>query len=156
MKVEFWGSQPWSGLGAYFGKLLRRLGYRSDFRTVDDLSQIMQADSGRGPHPQLGLWGWIADSAGPLNFLSPLISCTGSVNLSHFCDRRIDTAMQQAAVAHGPEATEKWRRVEAALAAESPTIPLANQTLVRLTAKRVGNYESHALWGPLLDLMWVQ
>ena len=156
MKVEFWGSHPWEGLGGYFGELLGRLGYRSEVRTVDDLGQIMQADSRRGPGPQIGLWGWIADSAGPLNFISPLVSCRGSVNLSHFCDRRIDTAMQAAAVSHGPDAIEKWRRVEAALAAQSPTVPLVNQTLVRLTAKRVGNYQSHPLWGPLLDQMWVK
>jgi peptide/nickel transport system substrate-binding protein len=100
--------------------------------------------------------GWIADSAGPLNFVSPLVSCTGSVNLSNFCDRRLDKAMQGAAVAHGPDATERWRRVETSLAAQSPTVPLVNQTLVRLTAKRVGNYQSHPLWGPLLDQMWVE
>ena len=152
MKVEFWGSRPWPRAGEYFASLLRRLGYRATVRTVGDLFEIMQAR----PRPQIGLWGWIADSAAPLNFLSPLVSCGGPVNASNFCDRTIDAAMKEAATAHGPDATEKWRRVEAALAAASPTIPLVNENLVRLTAKRVGNYQSHSVWGPLVDQMWVR
>jgi peptide/nickel transport system substrate-binding protein len=152
MKVEFWGSQPWPRAADYFASLLRRLGYRARARTVGDLFEIMQAR----PRPQIGLWGWIADSAGPLNFLSPLISCGAPENGSNFCDRKIDAAMKDAAAAHGPDATEKWRRVDAALAAASPTIPLVNENLVRLTAKRVGNYQSHPVWGPLLDQMWVK
>ena len=157
MKVEFWGSQPWEPLGGYFRALLGRLGYRSSVRTFDDLHLIMDAGSrARGERPQVGLWGWTADSAGPLNFLTPLISCAGSVNLSGFCDRKIDTAMQEAGLAHGLDAIEKWRRVATAVAAQSPTVPLVNEDSISLTAERVGNYQYHPLWGPLLEQMWVK
>ena len=157
MKVEFLGSQPWGPLGGYFRTLLRRLGYRTSLRTVGDLGLILkEAMRPRGRRAQIGPWGWVADSAGPLNFVSPLISCGGIMNLSHFCDRDIDAALQDAALAHGPEAVEKWRKVDAALAAQSPTVPLVNQNLVSLTAKRVGNYQYHAFWGPLLDQIWVE
>jgi peptide/nickel transport system substrate-binding protein len=157
MKVEFWGSQPWEPLSDYFRTVLRRLGYRSSARTFDDLHLIMEtASRPRSPRPQVGLWGWLADSAGPLNFLSPLVSCAGSVNLSRFCDRNIEAAMQQAAAARGPDAIEQWRAVEAALAEQSPTVPLVNENALSLTGKRVGNYQYHPISGPLLDQMWVK
>jgi YVTN family beta-propeller protein len=157
MKVEFWGSREWPRVGRYFRSLLRDLGYRSELRTFDDPHLIIENAAGEPrPRPQLGILGWIADSAGPFTFLKPLISCSGDTNLSRFCDPKIDAQMQQAAVASGPEAIEKWRRVESALAAQAPTVPLANWQDTALTAERVGNYQHHPLWGTLLDQLWVK
>ena len=78
------------------------------------------------------------------------------MNLSRFCDPKLDAAMEQAASASGPEAIERWRRVEAALAAHAPVVPLANRKEAVVTSKRVGNYQFHPLWGPLHDQMWVR
>jgi peptide/nickel transport system substrate-binding protein len=154
MKVQFWGSRPWEGVGDYVGTLLRRLGYRSSVRTFDDLGLIMERSTGRSP--QIGLWGWIADSAGPLNFLTPLVLCDATANLSRFCSRGIDAAAKDAALARGDAAVEQWRDVEAELAKQSPTVPLVNQNSVSLTGARVDNYQYHQFWGPLLDQMWVE
>ena len=68
----------------------------------------------------------------------------------------IDAEMEQAATASGPEATERWRRVEAALAAQAPTVPLTSGSHTALTAERVGNYQHHPPFGPLLDQLWVK
>jgi ABC-type oligopeptide transport system substrate-binding subunit len=107
--------------------------------------------------PQLGLWGWRANSAAPFSFLSQLVSCSApEVNFSHLCVPAIDAEMQQAAVARGPEASELWRHVEASLAARAPTVPLVNEDFVSLAAKAVGNYQHHPVWGPLLDQLWVK
>ena len=43
-----------------------------------------------------------------------------------------------------------------ALAAQAPTVPLANQQNAALTSERVGNYQYHPLWGPLLDQLWIR
>jgi peptide/nickel transport system substrate-binding protein len=158
MKVEFWGSHPRESLGRYFAALLRRLGYHSTVRTFDDMNQVLETSVSepRRP-PQIGLWGWAADSAAPFSYLSQLVSCSaGGVNFSHLCVPKIDAQMEQAAVARGPEASELWRRVEASLAAQAPTVPLVNENFVSLAAKRVGNYQHHPLSGPLLDQLWVR
>jgi YVTN family beta-propeller protein len=158
MKVEFWGSHPRESLGRYFAALLRRLGYDSTVRTFDDMNQVLETSVSepRRP-PQIGLWGWAADSAAPFSYLSQLVSCSaGGVNFSHLCVPKIDAQMEQAAVARGPEASELWRRVEASLAAQAPTVPLVNENFVSLAAKRVGNYQHHPLSGPLLDQLWVR
>ena len=157
MKVEFWGSRPWASLGHYFAALLRRLGYRPSVRTFDDLHEIeMLVPEKRGP-PQIGFWGWAADSAAPYSFLSQLVTCSApDVNFSRLCVPEIDALMERAARARGPEATELWRRVEASLAEQAPTVPLVNENFVSLAAKRLGNYQHHPVSGPLLDQMWVE
>ena len=80
--------------------------------------------AGRSPRPQIGLWFWYANSAAPLTFLQPLLTCSGELNLSRVCNPEIDALMEQAAQARGPEATELWRRVEGALADQAATVPL--------------------------------
>jgi ABC-type transport system substrate-binding protein len=64
--------------------------------------------------------------------------------------------MEQAARTHGPEAIDLWRRVDAALAADAPTVPLLNWSTTSVTAERVGNYQAHPLRGPLLEQLWVK
>jgi ABC-type transport system substrate-binding protein len=158
MKVEFWGSHPNESIGRYFAGLLRRLGYRSSVRTFDDMIMVLKTsvDEPQRP-PQIGLWGWGADSAAPYSFLSQLVACSaGPGNFSHLCVPKIDAQMKQAAAARGPDAVDLWRRVEASLAAHAPTVPLVNENFVALAAKRVGNYQHHPVSGPLLDQLWVK
>jgi ABC-type transport system substrate-binding protein len=64
--------------------------------------------------------------------------------------------MEQAAGTRGPEAIDLWRRVDAALAAAAPTVPLLNWSTTSVTAERVGNYQAHPLRGPLLEQLWVK
>jgi peptide/nickel transport system substrate-binding protein len=156
MRVEFWVMHPWDELAGYFQALLRRLGYRSKARVYNDLGVLIENAEKRPRSPHVALSGWIADSAGPSNFVTPLITCAGTFNLSHFCDRGLDAKLQDAAQASGAAAVVKWRQADAALAAESPTVPLVNQNWVAITARRVGNYQSHTFMGPLLDQLWVK
>ncbi len=154
MKVEIWGSVPWESVGPYFASVLSRLGYRSRVRTFDDLHEIIETAAHRSP--QLGLWGWSAESAAPYSFLSPLVSCAAEYNLSRFCVPELDARMEKAGRAQGPEATELWQSVEASLATRAPTVPLVSENFVSLAAKDVGNYQHHPVWGPLLDQLWAE
>jgi ABC-type transport system substrate-binding protein len=64
--------------------------------------------------------------------------------------------MKRAAGARGEEAIELWRRVETSLADEAMTVPLLTGDNITLTADRVGNYQYHPLWGPLIEQLWVR
>ena len=157
MQVEFWGSRPWPQLGRYFRSLLRTLGYRSKLRTFDDLYLIYENAAGEPrPRPQLGLWSWSAISAAPYKFLNDIVSCSGGSNLSRSCDPETDALMRRAAGQRGPEAIELWRRVEASLAEQAATVPLVNYSNLTLTSERVGNYQYHPIWGPLVEQLWVR
>jgi len=157
MKVEFWDAHPFEQVGRFFRTVLRAIGYRATVRTFDNLGLIGKNAAGEPrPRPQLGMWFWQANSLAPFTFLQAPVLCSGSVNLSRFCRPEIDARVEQAARARGPEAIELWRRVETALAAQAPTVPLANWYSTSLTAERVGNYQAHPLWGALLEQLWVK
>jgi YVTN family beta-propeller protein len=157
MKVEFWGSEPHAAFGVYMRKLLNQIGYRGTLRSFPDLGLIAENAAGEPrPRPQIGLWFWYANSAAPLTFLRPLLSCSGAINLSRVCNPRIDALMEQAARARGPDAIERWRRVESALAAQSATVPLLSWSNTALAGERIGNYQAHPIRGPLLEQLWVE
>ena len=157
MKVEFWGARTFEPFGRYFRTVLSQLGYRASVRTFAHLGLIGENAAGEPrPRPQLGLWFWAANSLAHYTYLQAPLSCSGVVNLSRFCRPEIDARMRQAARTRGPEAIELWRRVDAALAARAPTVPLVNWYTTSLTAKRVDNYQAHPLLGPLLEQLWVK
>ena len=64
--------------------------------------------------------------------------------------------MKDAAAAHGSEALSRWEVVSELIASKSPLVPLVNQDSTSITATRVGNYQYHPIWGPLLEQMWVR
>jgi YVTN family beta-propeller protein len=155
MKVEFWADR--TAFGPYMRNVLNKIGYRGSLRSFDGVGGVAQNAAGEPhPRPQIGLFYWYANSAAPLTFLRPLLTCSGELNFSRVCNRELDGLMEQAAQARGPEATELWRRVEAALAAQAATVPLLNWSLTALTGERVDNYQAHPLKGPLLEQLWVK
>ena len=157
MKVEFWGAEDYEPFGRHLRTVLGALGYRATVRTFASVGRIQQNAAGEPrPRPQVGLWFWQANSLANLTFLQAPLSCSGGVNLSRVCEPEIDARMAQAARTGGTEALDKWRRVDAALAAEAPTVPLLNWSTTAVTAKRVGNYQAHLLRGPLFEQLWVK
>ena len=56
-----------------------------------------------------------------------------------------------------PAAADKlWERVDRALTDQAAWIPYATPRQHRFVSKRVGNYQSHPVWGILLDQLWVR
>jgi peptide/nickel transport system substrate-binding protein len=157
MKVEFWGSAE-DAFGPYMREVLDQIGYRGTLRSFPGGVGGIQQNATGGPHPrpQIGLWFWYANSAAPLTFLKPLLTCSGELNFSHVCNPEIDALMEQAAQARGPEATALWRRIETALAEQAATVPLVNWSTTAFAGERVGNYQAHPLHGPLLEQLWVK
>ena len=72
------------------------------------------------------------------------------------CDPGLDTQAERAAGARGEEAIERWQRVDTSLADQAPIVPLGNSNNISLTAERVGNYQYHPLFGPLIEQLWVR
>jgi peptide/nickel transport system substrate-binding protein len=110
---------------------------------------------------QLAAVNWIADYIAPANFLFEF-ACPrllGGPNLSEFCSPRIDALMRRAAKAQTANpalALALWAKVDRTVADEAPAIFLANPRGITLVSKRVGNFQTHPQYGPLLDQLWVQ
>jgi peptide/nickel transport system substrate-binding protein len=84
-----------------------------------------------------------------------MAACSSPYNLARFCDPEIDAQTKRAAGARGQEASALWQRAETSLADQAPIVPLVNSNDISLTAERVGNYQFHPLWGPLIEQLWV-
>jgi ABC-type transport system substrate-binding protein len=81
------------------------------------------------------------------------------LNDSEFCDPRIDTLMRRAAetqIADPALGLAAWAKADRALSNQAPAVFLDNPRTLVLVSKRVGNYQSHPQFGPLIDQLWVK
>ena len=73
-----------------------------------------------------------------------------------FCDRGIEARIAAARAARGLQSLALWKDVYQRLADAAPAVPLVNRRTAVLVSRRVGNYQQHPLYGPLLDQLWVR
>jgi YVTN family beta-propeller protein len=151
--------------GRYFARLLRDLGYPSSVRVIPDFARYSSYVSDSRKRAQMGFDGWLADWLTP-SFLRTLFSCASfqpqtpaNINKAEFCDPEIDSQMTRAAAAQSYDparANELWAAVDHALIDEAVVLPTVTVPYGTYISDRVGNYQSHPLWGPLLDQLWVE
>jgi YVTN family beta-propeller protein len=163
MPVAVWGYRQKRAITRYFVSLLRDLGYSSSHHLLDVDYGIYRDELAKSPTPpQVGIEGYLADIATPSNF-APLFLCGsihprsgGNPNLSRFCDTGVDAELAAAGAARRPEADARWQHAYGRIADAAAVVPLVNRRTVALVSGRVGNYQQHPLWGPLLDQLWVR
>jgi peptide/nickel transport system substrate-binding protein len=161
-RVTVWGFPQYAAVTRYAGEVLRRLGYRVQVRVVPDVERYFAHVNDARHHTQVGLYGWIADSLSPADFFEPFL-CSDlarnrrdTVNVSRFCDRRVDAAYRAAVAADGSDANARWAALDRRVLAASPAIPLFTRRSLMLLSDRVGNAQIHQQLGPLLDQFWVR
>jgi YVTN family beta-propeller protein len=150
----------------YFVSLLRQLGYRSSLRVFPEFGEYSAYVADSRNRAQIGPVGWFADTLAPSNFFQPLFTCASFVpkspansNLFQYCDPRLDQKMKEAAALQASDpvrANELWAEVDRALVDRAVALPWRNPQDRVLVSERVGNYQSHPLWGTLLDQLWVK
>jgi YVTN family beta-propeller protein len=149
----------------YLVSLLRELGYRSSLHVFPDFDAYLQYVTASRNRAQIGLFGWQAETLATSDFLR-LFGCSPSLpiisdveNPSRFCDPRIDSRMRQAVnlqPADPARANELWAEIEHTLVDRAAAAPLNSGLNLVLVSDRVGNYQSHPLWGTMLDQLWVK
>jgi peptide/nickel transport system substrate-binding protein len=147
----------------YLVSVLRQLGYRASLRTVrgDFISYVANSRN----QAQIAASGWFADSLAASNFLQ-LFRCSSyvrnssqSLNLSEYCNPQLDSKMKKAAallVSDPAQANKLSAAVDRALVDQAVVLAWSNEPNRVLVSRRVGNYQSHALWGTILDQLWVE
>lgn len=163
MRVQMFANRPRERVGRYIVKLLKELGYRASLRVIDDFGKYYAYVYGHERPVQLATSGWVADYIAPANFLQVNFACPShaplGVNDSEFCDPRIDELMRRAAEAQIEDPAvglALWAKVDRAVADEAATVFLDNPRSTILVSKRVGNFQPHPEYGPLLDQLWVK
>jgi YVTN family beta-propeller protein len=153
-------------IARYFVGVLRELGYRSSLRIIPDFSDYLGYVADSRHEAQIGHAGWIGEKLAPSDFFQRLFSCASflphdpaNVNFSEFCDREIDATMNRAAAAQTTDparANELWAEIDHALVHRAVVVPTISPRYSVFVSDRVGNYQSHPLWGTLLDQLWVR
>jgi ABC-type transport system substrate-binding protein len=151
-RVVIWGYRAKAPVLRYLASVLRTLGYRASARILPDYTSYKDAVAATGP-VQAGIEGWLADNGAASAFLWPV---TCGQNPSRFCDAGLEAAVARAKAARGPAADALWHDVYARADAAAPIVPLLNRRTLTLVSERVGGYQDHPLWGPLLDQIWVR
>ena len=152
-------------IGRYFVSLLRQLGYKASLRVVDPAKlQPLVADSRN--RVQFGSSGWIADKLIPSNFLNPILTCAAFIpksprnrNWFEYCNPELDAKIREAALLQTSDparANALWSEIDRTLVDQAVTLPWSAPRTRILVSARVGNYQNHPLWGPLLDQIWVR
>jgi peptide/nickel transport system substrate-binding protein len=137
---------------------LRQLGYHARIRFAgQDESSITVLS--RGVVIQAAQQAQVADYPGASTMVQPFTCRARTPNLPSFCDRAIDRAIDRALklqLSDPHAAGERWARIDWTIVSRAAAVPLANPRRVDFLSKRVGNYQYHPLWGPLLDQLWVR
>ncbi|MGZ5297184.1 MAG: ABC transporter substrate-binding protein [Actinomycetota bacterium] len=158
-RVEILNFAPWpkgNALSVYFADLLETLGLKSRIRTTTDGDELEAAfDS---PRTQMLLFPWFPDYPAAGGVLPLEFRCDGPANVSHFCDPRLDAAMDKASelqLTDPASAAELWAEIDHDIVDRAPYVPLVNGLTLGLVSSRVGNFQYNPQWGVLLDQLWV-
>ena len=162
-RVRVWADADRARFGRYFAGLLHTLGYRTELRIVSlrDGFDYYDAISDPRTHAQIGIFGWDADYPSPATFFDPTFSCAGlaaegSFNLSRFCSPALDRRAATALAADGTAAEDRWAVAGRELSALAPAVPLITRARSYFTSARVGNVQQSAMFGVMLERVWVR
>ena len=53
-------------------------------------------------------------------------------------------------------AAAEWARLDRELTKRAIMVPTVNFRVTDVLSPRVGNYQYHVLWGPIVDQLWVR
>jgi YVTN family beta-propeller protein len=140
----------------YLVRLLQQLGYHPRLHPMP-ASGDLSAKSW-----DVTTSGWLPDYPVASQYYLPLLSCaarTTGFNFVGYCNPALDAlAARAVALADSDpgQADRLWRQVYRTAADDAAIIPTDHGTLPVLVSPRVGNYESGAFTGPLLDQLWVR
>ena len=153
-------------IGRYFVSLLRQLGYKASLRVVDHPERLQPLVADSRNRVQFGSSGWLADKLIPSNFLDPILTCAAFVpqsprngNWFEYCNPKIDAKIKEAALLQTSDparANALWGEIDRTLVDQAVMLPWSALRTRILVSARVGNYQNHPLWGPLLDQIWVR
>ena len=159
MAVTIRGTAEDHELNSYVATVLRQLGYTVKLREVSPTldSGLLRALR----HVQItSAPGWIADYPAGSTFYDAVFSCkTAVVGAGWYCNPQVERAAAEAnrtRVSDPAKASSLWTEVDRLITDGAPVVALGNATSTTLISRRVGNYQSSSLVGPLLSQMWVR
>ena len=117
-------------------------------------------------HVQAAYADWYQDYPAASDFLDVLFGCDyfhpgsdASPNISGFCDKSIESQMNQAgtlAETNPTAANQLWAQIDREVTDQAPLVSLFNPDFIGFVSKRVGGYQFSPLWYFLVAQAWVK
>lgn len=152
-------------IGEYVQSVLNQIGYQATLKPISGNIQFTYIQNTNNK-VQISLSSWYQDYPAASDFLNVLLSCASfrpgsdtSINISGFCDKKIDAQMQQALATEQTsmdQANQLWGQVDQAVMKQAPVAPLITPKLIDFVSSRVGNYQFSKQFYMLVDQLWVQ
>ena len=168
MRVTVWTTRdPRSVLdeGRYVAGVLRRLGYRARAVVLPD-ERFFAYTNDSTNRAQVVSGGWSADYSSASSFFGKLTcaffvprSAEKTTDAAELCDPGFDRRVahaQSLQLIDPAAATAEWARLDRELTKRAIMVPTVNFRETDLLSPRVGNYQYHVLWGPIVDQLWVR
>jgi len=163
--VTVWSYFKDAGEGAYLVRLLKRLGYQATLHTVS-ADKYYPAIGNPQRKIQIGPTSWGADFPSASTFFFPVLSCRSlsqnpayTNNSAEYCNPGTDKLAREAQAAQPTDLAASrriWARVDRAVTAQAPWVPVDNYAWTVFVSARAENSQVHPNYGPLLDQMWVR
>lgn len=151
--------------GQYLQSVLRALGYDAELKLLSHNIAFTYIQN-TANKVQISLTDWYQDYPAPSDFLEVLFSCASfhpgsdaSINISGFCSKPIDAAMQHAratALSDPAAANREWARIDRAITDQSPAAVLAALKRVDLVSARLGHFTFSHVYNMIFSEVWVQ
>lgn len=152
-------------IGTYVQSVLRQLGYDAALKAISGNIQFTYIQNSNN-RVQIAATGWNQDYPAASDFLNVLFSCgsfhpgsDSSINISAFCDPKIDGQMQQAlrtAIDDPAKADRMWAEIDREITDLAPVAPMFNGKALDFVSARVGNFvfNNQYLW--LFSQSWMK
>ena len=152
-------------IGTYLVSVLNQLGYKAGTHSLSgDIEYTYIQNSNN--KVQIGVSYYAQDYPAPSDFLNVMYSCASfhpgsdaSINMSGFCDHKIDARMQQAlavSVTDAEAANKIWSEVDRSIADQAPAAVLFVPRQIDFVSKRVGNFNFSPQDNWIVTQSWVQ
>ena len=152
-------------IGAYLQSLLTSLGYKTTFKPISANIEYTYLQNSKNK-VQIGLSYWLQDYPAPSDFLNVLYSCASyhpgsdsSINMSEFCDPKIDAQMQKAmttSITNPSAANAMWANIDRQVTDQAPAVMLFVPKQLNFVSSRVGNYTFNPQGFLIFSQLWVQ
>jgi peptide/nickel transport system substrate-binding protein len=152
-------------IGEYLQSVLSSIGYDATLKPISGNIQFTYIQNTNNK-VQISLSSWYQDYPAASDFLNVLLSCASfhpgsdsSINISGFCDKKINKQMQDALIAERTsmdKANQMWGQVDQAVMQQAAVAPLITPKLIDFTSKRVGNYQFSKQFYMLVSQLWVK
>jgi peptide/nickel transport system substrate-binding protein len=160
MRVDVLGQTQGTDFGTIttiLDRTLREIGYRTSLRRVPgDFYRYFDAYKTGAGRFEAAIMGWIADYPAPSNFMTGMLECSGN---PYACDPNVERKLRETLElqSRSPSAAnEAWARLEREVVDNAIVVPVINPTSIDFVSKRLGNYQSHPLFGMLISQVWVR